>query len=648
MSDSVSHITPQIIRRFWEDGFVCVENLLTADEVLRYGRAVEDGMATRRTQRSSTDAIPRANTVAEQLTLEINLWEDCPDVRPLTFHQGIAGAAARLLDSERVRLFMDQGLYKEPGAPGTGKHQDVTRLPIDGARLVTAWIPFHDATSENGTLGYVPGSHCVGQSSYYDMLLGNSWSEEEREKLAREPVVMEVPSRSVLFHHGKTFHFSQPNRTSERRRCFSIVFFADDSIRAHSYPHPSVDRISLPTGEPVAGDATPIAYPLSHGDFPPPPPPLIDPPVDWPGLRSVDELAAADRANTVIGFLHHGSRSPALPGMLDCFHAIRPHFTEGLASPQALDALQQAMAQLPFCSLVFLEHRMHDASPWVDLAPRIPRANLVLSGRARKTHAWTEAARVSRAALDASWHIKGIDLEFDLPRALDTALSPRLFLEMHRDAPRGRLVQLARLLHGDISSRAKTATIERCDDALPEDGRILHLCAAPSREQQGPLRVVVTGLDESVLLDYLRAIDWPGDVPAIAEWLRVVRPLCDNVDLAFDIADRVQARVGIELFIAPRRDRTDDWTALFAALRQHGIGRRERTDGFLAWPGSSSLSVPGDSGAADANWEFVRFQSHLKLVHDGVRIVAAKGYIGFFSVPPADPSATTTSTQEMQ
>lgn len=269
---------------FQRDGFVVVPGVLRDEELDAFAAAVDAGVARRSRRAPSPEPDAGGPALHHELTLFLNLWEDDPAVRRWTFHQGLAAVAARLLKAERVRLLVDQVLYKEAQAPGTSKHQDVTRLPVEASRALTAWIPFDGATVESGTLGYLPGSHRVGRASQYDLLFGRSWREEEREAIEREPVFVEVPRGGVLFHHPCTFHLSAPNRTERRRRAFGIVYFADGARRESSYPHPSLDRAGVQTGEVIAAGSTPVAFPLPDPALPPAPPePLRSPPAGWPG-----------------------------------------------------------------------------------------------------------------------------------------------------------------------------------------------------------------------------------------------------------------------------------------------------------------------------------------------------------------------------
>ena len=169
-------------RTFARDGFVVVPDLLTTDELVRFGAAVDEGVA----RRSRHDA----RTVAEKSRYEQsfiqcqNLWEDCDEVRPLTFHPLIAETAARLLGVAAVRIWHDQALYKEAGGRETDPHQDQPYWPIVETNTITAWIPFDGSTLESGAMGYLPGSHRLGVREFVDIFTGSGDDPLARDELA--------------------------------------------------------------------------------------------------------------------------------------------------------------------------------------------------------------------------------------------------------------------------------------------------------------------------------------------------------------------------------------------------------------------------------------------------------------------------------
>ena len=145
------------VDRYRGQGFVHVPGLLPAAEMPALAAAVDEAVAKRKTH--DTRALEDKSPYEQSFIQCQYLWEDFPGVRPLMFHPGLGAALGALLGAERVRLWHDQALYKEPGGRETDAHQDHAYWPIAEADTITAWIPLTEIDDETGCMGYVPGSH---------------------------------------------------------------------------------------------------------------------------------------------------------------------------------------------------------------------------------------------------------------------------------------------------------------------------------------------------------------------------------------------------------------------------------------------------------------------------------------------------------
>lgn len=269
------------IDAFRRDGFVVIPELLSAGELETYGAAVDAAVAarTRHDNRRLEDKTPYEQSFQQC----INLWEDHPGVRPLTFHPRVSQAAAALLGVDALRVWHDQALYKEAGGRPTDAHQDQGYWPIEEADTLTAWIPFDGSTLESGAMGYVPGSHTFGVRKFVNIFFG---APEDLiaapESRGVQPVFVEVPRGGVAFHHGLTFHLAMPNRSGRTRRVHTVIYFRDGCRRGTMFSHPSVDRAGIGVGDVIASDVTPIAWPRPAGDLPPTPPRPAERLPGWP------------------------------------------------------------------------------------------------------------------------------------------------------------------------------------------------------------------------------------------------------------------------------------------------------------------------------------------------------------------------------
>jgi len=262
-------VTPELVDAFARDGFVVVPDLLTGDELDRFGPAVDAAVARR--SRKDTRALVEKSRYEQSFIQCINIWEDFPEVRPLTFHPLVTEAAARLLGVDAIRLWHDQALYKQAGGRETDGHQDHPYWPIAEADAITAWIPLDGSTLEGGAMGYYAGSHLLGVRKFVNIFFGEPEDVASSEMLKDlEPTFVEVPAGAVAFHHSLTFHVARPNQTSAVRRVHTAIYFRDGSTRGSSFPHFAVDRAGIEVGEAITSDVTPIAWPREPGDLPTP------------------------------------------------------------------------------------------------------------------------------------------------------------------------------------------------------------------------------------------------------------------------------------------------------------------------------------------------------------------------------------------
>ncbi|HEY6421360.1 MAG TPA: phytanoyl-CoA dioxygenase family protein [Candidatus Binataceae bacterium] len=259
------------IERFRRDGFVVVPDMLSGEELDHYRRAVDEAVARRK--RGDHRKLAEKSLYEQSFIQCMNLWEDTPEVLPLTFHPRIGEAAARLLGVAGVRLWHDQALYKEAGGRETDPHQDQPYWPILETDEITAWIPFDGSTEETGCMGYVPGSHAVGLQKFVNIFTADQ-SENilNRPELKNvQPVWVEVPRGAIAFHHGLTVHLAKPNRSPRVRRVQTMIYFADGCTRGKKFQHFAVERPGIRVGEVIASDLTPMVWPRAAGDLPKPP-----------------------------------------------------------------------------------------------------------------------------------------------------------------------------------------------------------------------------------------------------------------------------------------------------------------------------------------------------------------------------------------
>lgn len=255
-------LAADVIARFDQDGFVVAEDFFAPAELEEFGRAIDVEVSARTVH--DTRGMSEKTRYEQSFVQCMRLWETSHSVRRLTFDRRLARAASELLGVDRLRLWQDQALYKEPGGRETTAHQDLVFWPIEhDAPLISAWIPLDGSTVANGAMAYVPGSHRAGPLRSVDITHRSEPFEVLKDPAlgGRGPVWVEAPVGSVVWHHGLTVHLAAPNNTAETRRVFTVVYLGDGVLRTKSWPLLPLDREGIEVGDTVEGPGIPMAWP---------------------------------------------------------------------------------------------------------------------------------------------------------------------------------------------------------------------------------------------------------------------------------------------------------------------------------------------------------------------------------------------------
>ena len=173
-----------------------------------------------------------------------------------TLSQPVMVEALTAMIGPNVKCMQSMLFVKAAGKPGQAWHQDEDYIPTRDRSLCGAWIAMDDATTENGCLWIIPGSHQPG------VLWDQHWHADRRFDCSHESVnfpyadedavPVEVKAGAVVFFNGYTLHRSLPNRAkSGYRRALVNHYMSAQSL--------------LPWSAPRAGD--PHMAKLDHRDI---------------------------------------------------------------------------------------------------------------------------------------------------------------------------------------------------------------------------------------------------------------------------------------------------------------------------------------------------------------------------------------------
>ncbi len=254
-------VTPEELAHFQVNGHVLLRGLARPDEAAAFRSVVSSAVARCNRERRP---LAERDTYGKAFLQVMNLWREDGDVRRFVFSSRFARVAAELLGVERVRIYHDQALVKEPGGGHTPWHQDAIYWPLDGTQCVTMWMPLVDVTPEMGVMTFVSGSNTgeLGDAAISDD------SEAHFDALVhRTAATLSVPSKmsagDVTFHGGWTLHKAGPNTSEVTREVMTVIYFASDvKVRTPTNDSQRADLArwlpGLVPGDPAASELNPV------------------------------------------------------------------------------------------------------------------------------------------------------------------------------------------------------------------------------------------------------------------------------------------------------------------------------------------------------------------------------------------------------
>jgi phytanoyl-CoA hydroxylase len=223
------------IESYRDNGFVVIENFLTASELEHWRQAVGEAI----TSRGNTKLAGRENDACWQagdgfydrvFVQRINLWQDSPAMRKLMLDPRLGKIATELANVEGIRIWHDQALIKQSRGNPIGWHLDNPYWSFSSKDAISIWVALGDVTSDNGCLYFIPGSHKtatfdnanIGQTTGDLFRVYTAWANQDA-----QAGVMKAGSCS--FHNGLVAHGAGANMTPRARRAMTCAYMPDGS-----------------------------------------------------------------------------------------------------------------------------------------------------------------------------------------------------------------------------------------------------------------------------------------------------------------------------------------------------------------------------------------------------------------------------------
>ncbi|MEL0636269.1 phytanoyl-CoA dioxygenase family protein [Marinomonas sp. TI.3.20] len=228
--DQTLNLSEDVIAEFNKNGHVRINDVCNASQVELSRQSIRSAVEDRKS-RIALKPLQERDTYGKAFLQIMNLWPDYPDVAKFVMAKRFASVAAQLLKTEKVRIYHDQALYKEPNGGLTPWHQDQYYWPLETDKILTMWMPLVDVTKNMGTLNFASGTGKVGY-------LGDIPISDESEKILSEmcqekgfEIVNhgDMKAGDATFHSGWCLHGANENQSSVMREAMTIIWYADET-----------------------------------------------------------------------------------------------------------------------------------------------------------------------------------------------------------------------------------------------------------------------------------------------------------------------------------------------------------------------------------------------------------------------------------
>lgn len=235
--DIASCIRDEDVAFYHENGYLIVPDALSAEEIetLRNETTAickgERGEVNNLPEHSTQDA--EADLLKRVLCIHM-IHKISPIMHEALAHPVIADTLTRII-GPNVKCMQSMLFIKASGKPGQAWHQDEIYIPTRDRSLTGGWIALDDATTENGCLWIIPGSHKRGilwpQRVQHDSRFDCAHETFRFPYTDDDAIPVEVKAGAIVFFNGYLLHRSLPNRTeSAFRRVLVNHYMSAESL----------------------------------------------------------------------------------------------------------------------------------------------------------------------------------------------------------------------------------------------------------------------------------------------------------------------------------------------------------------------------------------------------------------------------------
>ncbi len=250
---------------FQRNGAVVVRGAFSAGDVSLLERGIERNLA----EPSARALVASRPDDPGKFFEDFCNWQRIPEFEEFIRQSPAAAIAGELMGSQRVRLYHDHLLVKEPGTrQATPWHQDQPYYNVEGTQNISMWMPV-DRVDRESTVEFVASSHrgpwlmprtfMDQQAKWFPEGALEDLPDIDQDRSDFEILAWELEPGDAVFFHMLTLHAA--GGATRLRRAFSVRFLGDDATHAPRAWKTSPEFPGL-------ADELPAGAPMDHPLFP--------------------------------------------------------------------------------------------------------------------------------------------------------------------------------------------------------------------------------------------------------------------------------------------------------------------------------------------------------------------------------------------
>ncbi len=215
-------LSPEQIDFYNKNRYIKLKQVLNNETLQFFNKAITERVKQMNTVNISLD---QRNTYGKAFLQLFNLWQEDELVKQLIFSKRLAKIATDIMQTDGVRMYHDQALFKEGGGGITPWHADQYYWPLETDKTVTAWIPLQAVPFELGPLEFSAGSHQIIEGRELEISDESELVMQQKLKVTNFKHVSEpFDAGEISFHSGWIFHRAGANSSNQMRKVMTIIY----------------------------------------------------------------------------------------------------------------------------------------------------------------------------------------------------------------------------------------------------------------------------------------------------------------------------------------------------------------------------------------------------------------------------------------